>query len=178
MTVADAGAPDLKAQRASGSTWVKSRFTTLLDWMVAFWIFSGSVVITEPAPYELVFFGVLALSLIAGSFAFQRSPLGLFVLWAGFVPFAIIGGFQPKFTEIPNALIFQVVTIFLFFTSWWVANYVAEAPQKRMRLIIGAYIAAAALSALMGTVGYLGLVPGGHDLLTRYDRAKALFNDP
>jgi hypothetical protein len=47
-----------------------------------------------------------------------------------------------------------------------------------MRLIIGWYIATAAISALLGTLGYLGVVPGGHDLLTRYDRAKALFNDP
>jgi len=174
MTFADASL----VRREAGSTWLRARFGTLLDWVVAFWIFSGSVVITEPAPYELIFFLVLGASLFAGSFAFRRSTLGLLILWAVFIPFAIIGAFQPKFTTITDALQFQVVTIFLFFTSYWVANYVAEAPQKRMRLIIGAYIFAGALSAAMGTLGYLGVVPGGHDLLTRYDRAKALFNDP
>jgi hypothetical protein len=54
---------------------------------------------------------------------------------------------------------------------------VADAPQKRMRIIIGAYIATAVLAALLGTLGYLGLIPGA-GLFTRYGRAKALFNDP
>ncbi len=164
-------APDL------GSLWVKSRFSTLLDWIVAFWIFLGCVVITEPAPYELVFFLVFGVSLFAGSFAFRRSTLGLLILWALFIPFAIIGAFQGRYNPLLDALQFQLVTIFLFFTSYWVANYVAEAPQARMRLIIAAYIACATISALLGTLGYLGVIPG-HDLFTRYDRAKALFNDP
>jgi hypothetical protein len=101
----------------------------------------------------------------------------LLVLWATFIPFAIIAAFQPKFSEIPQALQFQVVTIFLFFTSYWVASYVAERPQQRMRLIVGAYTATAVLSALLGTLGYLGVIPG-HQIFTLYDRAKALFNDP
>jgi O-antigen ligase len=46
-----------------------------------------------------------------------------------------------------------------------------------MKLIAGAYVAAAVLSALVGTLGYLELIPG-HDLFTRYGRAKAFFNDP
>ena len=47
-----------------------------------------------------------------------------------------------------------------------------------MRLDHAAPISAAAvLSALLGTLGYLGSCPGA-DLFTRYGRAKALFNDP
>lgn len=178
MAVADASALEGRQQRAAGSSYVKAGFARAMDWAVAIWIFSGSVVITEPSPYELVFLLVLGLSLFAASFSFQRSTLGLLVLWATFIPFAIIAAFQPKFTALTDALTFQAVTIFLFFTSYWVANYVAERPQERMRRIVKWYVIAAALSAAMGTAGYLGLVPGGHDLLTRYDRAKALFNDP
>lgn len=163
--------------REAGTAWLKSRFSRLLEWTVAFWIFAGSVVVTEPSPYELAFLLVIAVSLFAGSFAFHRSTLGLLVLWAAFIPFAVIAAFQPKFTPLTDALQFQVVTIFLFFTSVWVANYVADAPQQRMRLIIGAYTATAVVSALLGTLGYLGVIPG-HDLFTLYDRAKALFNDP
>lgn len=177
MAIADAAIGYAPSSRAKGSAYLGSRLKVLLDWSVALWVFAGSVVITEPSPYELAFFVVLALSLFTGSFAFQRSTLGLLVLWCSFIPFAIIAGFQTTFTPVPNALVFQVVTIFLFFTSFWVASYVAEAPQKRMRLIVGAYIAAATISALMGTLGYLGLIPG-RDALTLYGRAKALFNDP
>lgn len=177
MALADAAGAELSRRRGSGALYVKSRLNRLLDWAVAFWVFSGSIVITEPSPYELSFLLVLGLSLFAGSFAFQRSTLGLLVLWVSFVPFALIAAFQPRYTALTNALTFQVVTIFLFFTSYWIANYVAQAPQQRMRRLVGAYIVAAVISALLGTLGYLGVIPG-HDTLTLYGRAKALFNDP
>src|SRR3569833_4128933 len=154
MVFAEVTAPDIEGRRADGRAYLKARFNRLLDWTVAFWVFSGSVVITEPSPYELSFFLVLGAALFAGSFAFHRSTLGLLVLWGSLIPFALIAAFQPKFTAIPDALQFQVVTIFLLFTSFWVANYVAEAPQKRMRLIVGAYILTATLSALLGTADY------------------------
>jgi hypothetical protein len=178
MTTLAAPALGLAQRRADGRAYIKARFSTLLDWAVAIWIFSGSVVITEPSPYELSFFLVLGATLLAGSFTFHRSTLGLIVLWGSLIPFAVIAAFQPRFSTIPEALQFQVVTIFLWFTSFWVANYVADAPQRHMRLIVGAYILTATLSAALGTAGYLGLIPHGHDLLTKYDRAKALFNDP
>ena len=174
MALADASQ---LAGYARGTAYVSARAGTLLKWAVAFWIFAGSVVITEPSPYELAFLAVLALSLFTSSFAFQRQTLGLLVLWVGFIPFALIGAFQATFTPLPGALLFQAVTIFLFFTSYWVANYVAGAPQERMRLIMGAYTVAAVLSALLGTLAYLGLIPGAA-ILTLYGRAKALFNDP
>jgi hypothetical protein len=174
MAIADASLID---NRARGGAYLQARLATLLKWAVALWIFAGSVVITEPSPYELSFVLAFAISVFAGGFAFQRTTLGLLVLWAMFIPFAVIAAFQATFTPVGNALIFQVVTIFLFFTSYWVANYVAEAPQERMRTIVLAYTVAAVFSAVLGTLGYLGLIPG-HDLLTLYGRAKALFNDP
>jgi hypothetical protein len=174
MALADASLYD---GRARGGTYLQARLDTLLKWAVALWVFSGSIVVTEPSPYELSFMLVLGVSVVAGSFAFQRTTLGLLVLWAMFIPFALIGAFQASFTPLTDALLFQVVTIFLFFTTYWVANYVAEAPQQRMRVIVLAYTIAAVLSAMLGTLAYLGLIPG-KDTLTLYGRAKALFNDP
>ena len=163
--------------RARGGAYLDAAFGRMLGWAVAVWIFSGAIVFTEPSAYELSFVVVLSLSLFTGAFAFQRATLGLMVLWIVFIPFALIGAFQSTFTPLSDALIFQIVTIFLLFTSFWVANYVAERPQERMRIIVRAYTVSAVFSALIGTLGYLGLIPG-HELLTRYGRAKALFNDP
>ncbi len=164
----------MPAATAPGLPWLRARSATLLDALVAAWVFAGGMVISEPSPYELVFLGVLGVSLFTG-FALRRATLGLLVLFAGFIPFAILAAFQVRFSSIPDALTYQTVTIFLFFTSYWVANYVADAPQQRMRLVMGAYLATALISAVLGTAGYLGI---GHDLFTRYDRAKAFFNDP
>src|SRR3569623_1977120 len=178
MSLAAAPALEVAQRRDDGRAYIKARFSTALDWAVACWVFSGSVAITEPSPYELSFFLVLGATLLAGSFTFHRSTLGLIVLWGTLIPFAVIAAIQPRYSTVPAALQFQVVTIFLFFTAYWIANYVADAPQKHMRIIVNAYILTAVFSAMLGTAGYLGLIPHGHDLLTLYDRAKALFNDP
>src|SRR5690606_29084746 len=117
---------------------------------------------------------VLGTSLFAG-FHFHRSTNGLLAVFLAFIPFALLSAFQVQFSTVPNALIYQAVTIFLFFTAYWVANYIAGDPGPRLRLIVTAYTATALISAALGTLGYFGI---GHDLFTRYDRAKALFNDP
>jgi hypothetical protein len=49
----------------------------------------------------------------------------------------------------------------------------ARLDMLRRGLIVGALIAATA-----GIAGYFSLVPGGHDLLTLYDRASGTFKDP
>jgi len=146
----------------------------LVDRVVPLWIACGAVVITEPSPYELAFLLVLGASLLGG-FNLHRGTLGLLGLIGVFTPFAYVAAFQVRFNGVTDALIYQSVTIFLFLTAYWVANYVADAPEERMKRIMGAYVAAAAASALLGLMGYFGI---GHALLTRYDRAKALFNDP
>ncbi len=159
---------------AAAATWLQARAARLLDALVAVWVFCGALVIAEPSPYELAFLLVMAVSVLAG-FALRRGTLPLLTLFALFVPFAVVAAFQVRYSSVSDALIYQAVTIFLFFTAYWTANYVADAPGERIRLIMGSYLLAALLSAILGVIGYFGV---GHALLTRYDRAKALFNDP
>lgn len=159
--------------RYPGAPFVRARLARLLDWTVAAWIFMGGFVFMEPSPYELGFLAVLGVAMFAG-FGLHRSTNGLLVIFAAFIPFALLAAFQVKTTPINDALIFQVVTIFLLFTGYFVANYVADAPQKRMRIIVSAYIATAVVSAIAGTLGYLA----GLDFFMKFGRAKAFFNDP
>src|ERR1700759_5325300 len=49
----------------------------------------------------------------------------------------------------------------------------ARLEMLRRGLMVGAMIA-----ALAGIAGYFNLVPGGHDLLTLYERARGTFKDP
>lgn len=146
-----------------------------LDLLVAFWIFCGSIVFFEPSPYEVSFLLVLGMAAFAGLGLF-RSTLGLLAIAILFSPFALIAVFQVR-TPLMDALIFSLVTIFLMLTSYFLANYVAEKTVPRMRLVIGAYTAAAVFSALLGTGAYLGVVPGA-DMFLLYGRARAAFNDP
>lgn len=162
--------------KALGAAFLRSRLNRMLDVMVAFWIFSGGFVLVEPSPYELTFLIVLPLALAAG-IGLYRSTFGLFGIIMGFTPFALIAVFQARYNPITNSLIFTLVTVFLLVTSYFVANYVAEQTERRMRLIMRAYTAIAVISAIVGTLAYLGIMPGA-DFFTRYGRAKAAFNDP
>lgn len=174
------GTLDGSAARAGstglGLAVVRARATRLLDVMVGLWIFTGGFVLFEPSPYELSFLVVLPLALVA-SIGLYRSTFGLLAILIGFTPFALIACFQVKFTPIGNALIFSIVTVFLMLTAYFVANYVAEATERRMRIIMNAYTAVAVISAVIGTLAYLGIMPGA-EIFTRYGRAKAAFNDP
>lgn len=165
-----AGSPGL------GLAVMRARTMRLLDLMVGVWIFTGGLVLFEPSPYELSFLVVLPLAFVAG-LGLYRSTFGLLAILVAFTPFALIACFQVKFTDVSDALIFSIVTIFLLLTAYFLANYVAEATEKRMRVVMNAYTAAAVICALIGTLAYLGLIPGA-DIFMRYGRAKATFNDP
>lgn len=167
----------LAAQRRRGRSYVATSLKTWLDRAVVAWIFMGGFVIIEPSPYEFLFAIVLPLALFAGLKIYGKTA-PLVLLTVLFSPFAIIAAFQATFTPTAVTLVYEAVTVFLLLTAFFTASYVAEAPQERVRRIIRAYTIVAVLSALLGTLGYLHLIPGGYDILTRYGRAKALFQDP
>ncbi len=175
MSIAAAEGPDATRAALAGAV-IKARARSLLPVMVAVWIFSGGFVLIEPSPYELVFVLVLPVAIIAGLQLF-RGTLNLFNLLVAFVPFAVIGAFQPRNTEVLASLIYAVVTFFLWFTAYFAANYLAEDPRRRFDGIMKSYTLVAVIVALIGTLAYLGLMPAS-ELFLRYQRAKATFQDP
>ena len=66
----------------------------------------------------------------------------------------------------------MAVTVF-FFAMVLSEDTAARLDMLRRGLIVGAMIA-----SLAAIAGYFNLVPGGHDLLTLYERARGTFKDP
>ncbi len=176
MTVSGPFDPALAGSKWPGADFIRQGAMKWLDRVVAVWIFAGGIVLIEPSPYEVMFLLVLPVAVVAG-LGLYRSTFGLLVILLGFTPFALIAAIQVRVTPMNDALIFTAVTIFLMLTSYFVANYVAEQTERRMRIIIGAYTVIALLLAVIGTLAYLRLMPGA-DFFLRYDRAKATFKDP
>ena len=174
--IAGAYAPHTGVGTPLGRSFVRSRLLWLLHGAVAIWIFCGGVVLFEPSPYEFSFVLVLALGVAAGMSLFS-STIPLLLLATAFIPFGLIGAFQVRYTPLTDAFTFVAVTIFLFITSYFVANFVGEAPEKRVRLIVRAYMAIVVLSSVLGVLAYLRLVPGA-DAFVLYGRAKGMFKDP
>ncbi|MET3896294.1 O-antigen ligase [Devosia sp. UYZn731] len=162
--------------RRLGRAYLRTKVQVLFDFLVGFWIFTGCLVFVEPSPYEVSFLLVLPFAFLAGMGVY-RSTLGLLAMFVAFIPFALISAFQARVLSITDEITFVIVTAFLLLTSYFVANYVAEQTARRMRLVMNAYTAAALISAVIGTLAYLGLMPSA-DTFLLYGRAKAMFNDP
>jgi len=147
-------------------------FQRALVWLVAA---SCAIVFIEPSPYEIMTLGSAVLFCATG----LRMRLVLAPLFAVLILINIgysIGAipFYDK-PEVANwiATSWYVAVTVMFFAMVISEDTAARLDMLRRGLIVGAIIASMAAIA-----GYLELVPGGHDLLTLYDRARGTFKDP
>src|SRR4029077_10486863 len=59
-----------------------------------------------------------------------------------------------------------------------IAGFIAKRPGAHASLVLNAYLCAAMVAALAGSIGYFHLIPGAREVMTRYGRATGLFKDP
>jgi hypothetical protein len=143
-----------------------------LVWLVGA---SGAIVFIEPSPYELMTLAAAVIFFATGlrfRLVFMPLLLLLFLLNVGYSIAAI--PFLDK-SEVANWIAtswYMAVTV-IFFAMVVSEDTAARLDMLRRGLIVGALIASVA-----GIAGYLNLVPGGHDLLTLYERARGTFKDP
>jgi predicted neutral ceramidase superfamily lipid hydrolase len=137
---------------------------------VAFGVFLSGFVINEPAPYELFLVVLIAIWAVFG-LKLSKHIAPLIVLYVVFN----IGGMFSILTmdNVKDTPMYIAVSLFLAFTAMFFAAII-EADQRRLLLIFRAYVAAAIITALLGILGYLGVMPGG-EVFTRYDRAMGAF---
>jgi hypothetical protein len=136
---------------------------------------SGAIVFIEPSPYELVTLASAVIFLATGlrlRLVFMPLLLLLILLNVGYSIGAI--PFMDK-SEVANWIAtswYMAVTV-LFFAMVVADDTAARLDMLRRGLIVGGLVASTAAIA-----GYFNLVPGGHDLLTLYERARGTFKDP
>jgi O-Antigen ligase len=143
-----------------------------LVWLVGA---SGAIVFIEPSPYELATLAATILFFATGlrlRLVFMPLLLLLVLLNIGYtigaIPFL-------DHSEVANWIAtswYMAVTV-MFFAMVVSEDTAARLDMLRRGLIVGGLIA-----ALAGIAGYFNLVPGGHDLLTLYERARGTFKDP
>src|ERR1700730_14392047 len=143
-----------------------------LVWLVGV---SGAIVFIEPSPYELVALAAAVVFFATGlrlRLVFMPLVLLLFLINIGYSIGAIPFLDKP---EIANwiATSWYMAIMVIFFAMVVSEDTMARLDMLRRGLIVGASIAATS-----GVAGYFNLVPGGHDLLTLYERARGTFKDP
>lgn len=135
----------------------------------------GAIVYIEPSPYEFATFAAMIVFFATGlrmRVAFLPLLILLFLLNVGYT---VCAADLMDQSEILNWIMtswYMAITV-IFFAMVFAEDTTARLDLLRRGLIFGAVIA-----SLAGIAGYFHLVPGEHDLLTLYGRARGTFKDP
>src|SRR6202049_5014450 len=143
-----------------------------LVWLVGA---SGAIVFIEPSPYELVTLAASVIVFATGlrlRLVFMPLLLLLFLINIGYSISAASLMDKPEIANWIATSWYMAITV-IFFAMVVSEDTMARLDMLRRGLIVGALIAATS-----GVAGYFNLVPGGHDLLTLYERARGTFKDP
>ncbi|MGH3050832.1 MAG: O-antigen ligase family protein, partial [Gaiellaceae bacterium] len=133
------------------------------------------VVKFEPAPSDAVFLVAILVSLVTGRFVVERVPIGPLLLGAGYLAVTLLS--LAAAVDRARGVRFAFITFYLVLFAVWLAAWTAS--RDRARLVLRAYVLAAVVSALLGTLAMLGPVPGRSTLLEYGGtRAVGLFKDP
>ena len=143
-----------------------------LVWLVGA---SGAIVFVEPSPYELVTLAATVIFLATGlrlRLVFMPLLLLLFLVNIGYSISAASLMDKPEVANWIATSCYMAVTVILL------AMVLSEDTAARLEMLRRGLTLGALIAATAGIAGYFNLVPGGHDLLTLYDRASGTFKDP
>ncbi len=136
---------------------------------------AGAIVFIEPSPYEFATLAAIIIFLATGlRLRLVFMPL-LILLFLVNIGYSIGASYLMDKVEIANWILtswYMAVTVIFF------AMVVSEDTAARLDLLRRGLIVGGMIAAIAGIAGYFNLVPGGHDLLTLYERARGTFKDP
>src|ERR1700724_982565 len=143
-----------------------------LVWLVGA---SGAIVFIEPSPYELVTLSATIVFFATGlrlRLVFMPLLLLLVLLNFGYCIGAIPFFDKPEVANWIATSWYMAVTVMFF------AMVASEDTEARLDMLRRGLIVGGMIAAIAGIAGYFNLVPGGHDLLTLYERTRGTFKDP
>lgn len=156
-------------------------------------VVSSFFVFIEPAPYEYLAF-VLAFACVLARVSVCRVVLPLLVLLLlrdlggaiGLAKIALYGWMrvtgEPDATvitvEYQDSVRFLAVSFYLGLTAVLFACICSQDTVRRMATVKAAYITAAVISCVLGTIAYFGLIPGSEIFMIDGSRATGGFKTP
>ena len=147
-------------------------FQRLLVWLVGA---SGAIVFIEPSPYEIMTLGSAVLFCATG--ARMRLVLAPLLLLLALINIGYSIGAIP-FYDKPEVASWIATSWYMAVTVMFFAVVTSEDTFARIDMLRRGLIVGAMIASISAIAGYLNLVPGGHDLLTLYGRARGTFKDP
>lgn len=136
---------------------------------------SGSIVFIEPSPYELV---TLLAAIIFFATGLRLRPVFIPLLLLLFlVNLGYSIGAIPVMDK-PQVANWVATSWYMAMTVVFLAMVFSEDTSARLDMLRHGLIAGALVAATAAITGYFNVVPGQHDLLTLYGRARGTFKDP
>ncbi|WP_407181546.1 O-antigen ligase family protein [Bradyrhizobium sp. STM 3562] len=136
---------------------------------------ASAIVFIEPSPYEFV--------TLCAAVLFFATGLRLRVVFMPLLALLVLVNIGYSIGAIP--LFGESDVLNWIMTSWYMAVTViffalviAEDTPARLDMLRRGLIVGGMIASLAAIAGYFDLVPGGHDLLTLYERARGTFKDP
>lgn len=149
------------------------RMALTLVWLT---IASGGIVFAEPAPVDALTMALVILLPVIGLVRICEAMLIYLALWLVVGAGGLLA--SAGAAEAREATVFTVISLYLYLASFVIGAFVAKRPDEHTRLILHAWTAAAVIAAVCGLIGYFSLLPGTHDLFTKFGRAAGTFKDP
>ena len=143
-----------------------------LVWLVGA---SGAIVFVEPSPYEVVTLTASVIFFATGlrmRLVFMPLLLTLVLLNVGYTIGAI------PFFDKSEVATWIATSWYMAITVAFLAMVLSEDTEARLDMLRRGLVVGGMIAATAALSGYFNLVPGGHDLLTLYERARGTFKDP
>jgi hypothetical protein len=144
-----------------------------LVWLVGA---SVAIVFVEPSPYELVTLVAIIFFFATGlrmRLVFMPLLLLLFLVNVGYSIGAI-----PLMSDQSEVTSWIATSWYMAVTVMFLAMVLSEDTAARLDMLRRGLIVGGLIASIAAIAGYFNLVPGGHDLLTLYERARGTFKDP
>jgi O-antigen ligase len=149
--------------------------THILHAVLLLTILLSPFVFVEPSPYEAATL-LLGFACLIARVPFDRRIVPLMILLIVWLAGGGVALFNMSNDD--TALRYGIISVFMAFTAVLYAALFSDDTLRRMRIMRGAYIAAAAMASIIGAIGYFDAFPGAAELFATIGRANATFKDP
>ena len=137
---------------------------------------SSSVVFAEPALFDALMIGLIALLPLLGLTSFSNPILFFLFAWL------VIGASELLSASLSGILDIStkhtLISIYLSLSAIILAAFVRADPERHIHIVMSGLMFASLVAVTAGVGGYFGAIPGMDDLFTQYGRARGLFKDP
>jgi len=164
------------AANISSKTSLSPALQRLLFMFVWLTFFLNAMVIKEPAPCDLFMMGFVVIMPLFGLVRFTLQHAILFASWMIVIATGLIAAGTHEFYMI--SVRHMLISGYLAVFSVVLAGFISKNPLRHFEIVWNGYMCGAIVAAVAGIVGYFDLIPGSHELFTKYWRARGTFKDP